>query len=255
MTVRLDLNAPIARITFDRPEARNAMTWAMYEELATALDRVEADRGVRVVILRGAGGHFVAGTDISQFQAFAGGDDGLEYERRLEGAIARLESFPLPTIAAIEGHAAGGGLAIACACDLRVCTPEARFSAPIARTVGNTLSLANHARLVVHLGASRTKTLLLTGGTLDAAEARLAGFVLDVVSRDRLDGRVDALAAQVASLAPLSLRASKAMIGRVAAALRGMEDEELLRSVYGSRDFAEGVRAFEEKRPPKWEGQ
>jgi len=255
MTVRLDLNAPIARITFDRPEARNAMTWAMYEELATALDRVEADRGVRVVILRGAGGHFVAGTDISQFQAFAGGDDGLEYERRLEGAIARLESFPLPTIAAIEGHAAGGGLAIACACDLRICTPEARFSAPIARTVGNTLSLANHARLVVHLGASRTKTLLLTGGTLDAAEARLAGFVLDVVSRDRLDGRVDALAAQVASLAPLSLRASKAMIGRVAAALRGMEDEELLRSVYGSRDFAEGVRAFEEKRPPKWEGQ
>lgn len=255
MPVRLHIDAPIARITFDRPEARNAMTWAMYDELASALDRIEAEGTIRVVMLRGAGGHFVAGTDIGQFAGFTSGDDGVEYERRLEGAIARLEALPLPTIAVIEGNAAGGGLAIACACDLRLCTPDARFSAPIARTVGNTLSLANHARLVVHLGAARAKSLLLTAGSLDAAEARLSGFVLDVVARDELESRADELASQVSRLAPLSLRASKVMIGHVMAALRGSEDEALLRSVYGSRDFAEGVRAFAEKRKPTWEGR
>jgi len=254
-TVRLEVRGPAAHLTFDHPPARNAMTWAMYEELAAILGTVENARDLRIVVLRGANGHFISGTDIGQFAAFAGGDDGVEYERRLESIVARLEALPVPTLAVVEGFAAGGGVAIACACDLRICTPDARFAVPIARTVGNTLSLSNHARLVAHLGPSRTKALLMTAGALEAAEARAIGFVLDVIAPDELASRVEQLVRQVAGLAPLSLRATKAMVGRVLNVVRGEDSESILRDVYGSRDFSEGVSAFREKRDPRWEGR
>lgn len=250
---RLELRGCAACVTFDRPAARNAMTWVMYDQLDAALERIAGHPDLRVAVLRGAGGHFVAGTDIAQFASFTSADDGVEYERRLERTLARLESLPVPTIAVVEGHAAGGGLAIACACDLRLCTADARFAAPIARTVGNTLSLANHARLVAHLGPARTAMLLLTAGALEAGEARLAGFVLDVVARDALEARVESLVRQVASLAPLSLRASREMLRRLLAAAG--DDEAALRAVYRSRDFREGVVSFLERRDPHWEGR
>jgi enoyl-CoA hydratase/carnithine racemase len=204
-------------------------------------------------MLRGAGGHFVAGTDIAQFETFTSGDDGVAYERLIEAVLSRLETTRIPTLAVVEGHAAGAGLLIAAACDLRICTPEARFSAPVARTVGNTLSLANHARLLAHFGVSRTKALLMTAGSLEAAQALAAGFVHEVVEHADVDARAHDLAATIASLAPMTLRATKRLVARILAVT--MSADDIVREVYGSRDFHEGVNAFRQKRPPSWEGR
>ena len=254
-TVHYDVLGVVARITFDRRAARNAMTWAMYDQLDAALGWLEADPAVRVVELRGAGGHFVAGTDIGQFASFSSGDDGVTYERRLEGIVSRLETLRVPTVAVVQGNAAGAGLLFAAVCDIRVCTPDAMFSAPIARTVGNTLSLASIARLVAHLGPSRTKALLMTAGAIEAAEARATGFVNSVVEPDRLDQKVSELLEKLAGLAPLTLRATKQMVALVTGEVTSAAAEDVVRWVYGSRDFREGVRAFGEKRSPEWEGK
>jgi enoyl-CoA hydratase len=254
-SVRFEAIGPLARITFDRPGARNAMTWSMYDQLAECLTKVESDQAVRVLEVRGSGGHFVAGTDITQFESFSSGDDGVAYERRLEAVVRQLETVRVPSVAVIQGNAAGAGLLFAAACDIRVCTPDAVFSAPIARTVGNTLSLASIARLVAHLGVTRTKALLMTAGAIEAAEARATGFVSAVVEPVRLDQKVSDLVAKLADLAPLTLRATKQLVSRVANVMSLPEADDVVREVYGSRDFREGVTAFREKRPPSWEGR
>lgn len=254
-TVRYETRDVVARLTFDRANARNAMSWAMYDQLSDAIDRLEADTSVRVAEVRGAHGHFVAGTDISQFESFTSGDDGIAYERRLESIVSRLESVRVPTVAVVEGNAAGAGLLFATACDFRVCTPDARFSAPIARTVGNTLSTRSIARLVAHLGPSRTKALIMSAGVLDAETAKAIGYASAVVEPPRLDQHVNELLSKLSELAPLTLSATKRLVQRVFDGVAPDEADEVIREVYGSRDFHEGVDAFREKRPPKWEGR
>jgi enoyl-CoA hydratase len=253
--VRYEAHGRLARIKFDRASARNAMTWAMYDQLGEALGRLEGDGALRVAELRGAHGHFVAGTDIAQFDSFTGGDDGVAYERRLEDIVSRLEKVPVPTIAVVQGHAAGAGLLFATACDFRICTPDARFSAPIARTVGNTLSQKSIARLVAHLGVARTKSLLMTAGTIEAEQARALGYVHAVVEPSRLEQHVSDLGEKVSELAPVTLRATKQLVQRVIDEFARGAGDDVIREVYGSRDFREGVAAFREKRPPKWEGR
>ena len=168
--VRYSRDGAIATVIFDRPAARNAMTWRMYEQLGEACARIRSDDGLRVAVFRGAGGKsFIAGTDIAQFQAFESGEDGIAYEAKMEDYIGDVETLPVPTLAVIEGFAIGGGLAIAAACDLRIATPNSRFGVPIARTLGNCLSIANYARLVAGLGASRAKRILLLAENLSAA--------------------------------------------------------------------------------------
>ena len=252
--VRYKRRDATAVITFDRPSARNAMTWRMYNQLDEALDRVAADSDVRVALLRGAGGHFVAGTDITQFAGFRSGDDGIAYEEQLEVVIAKLESIRVATIAAVQGSAVGAGLVLAAACDLRVATPNARFGVPIARTVGNCLSMPNYARLVAALGPSRTKAMLLTTDLMPAEEARASGFVAAIVEPDAFDAQIDALCSRIATYAPLTIQATKEAVRRVVS--RSMVDgDDLLLRAYGSNDFREGVAAFIEKRAPQWEGR
>jgi enoyl-CoA hydratase len=254
-TVRYETRGVVARITFDRAGARNAMTWAMYDQLAASLDMLETDESIRVCELRGAHGHFVAGTDIGQFESFTRGDDGVDYERRLETIVSRLENARVPTVAVVQGHAAGAGLLFATACDFRICTPDAKFSAPIARTVGNTLSLRSIARLVAYLGPSRAKNLMMTAGTLEANAALDIGYVNAVVEPTRLEQHVAEFLDKVSELAPMTLRATKQFVQRVLDGFASGEADEVVREVYGSRDFREGVVAFREKRPPRWEGK
>ena len=168
----------VASLTFNRPEARNAMTWAMYDALIDACEQVDRDERVRVFILRGAGGKaFVAGTDIAQFQNFRDREDGLKYEERLDGVLDRLERVAKPTIALVAGVAVGGGCAIAVTCDLRVVTPESSFGVPIARTLGNCLSGSTYSRLVDLIGPAAVKDLMFTGRLVGAIEAHTLGLV------------------------------------------------------------------------------
>jgi enoyl-CoA hydratase/carnithine racemase len=250
-------DASIAYITFNRPEARNAMTTEMYAALAAACERIDGDGRIRVAVLRGAGGTFVSGTDIAQFQHFSTRADALAYERELDRVIDRLERVAVPTIAQVQGVAAGGGCAIALACDLRVCTGDAKLGVPIARTLGNCLSVANYARLIDLVGPARVKDLLFTGRLMDAAEAMSLGLVTRLAETDTVDREVRDLAMKIAANAPLTIRATKEAVRRIQASRRpaAAEAEDLIAMCYLSADFKEGVAAFLEKRKPRFEGR
>ena len=247
-----------ASLTFNRPDARNAMTWDMYEALVEACDRVDDTEAVRVFVLRGEGGKaFIAGTDISQFTRFASRDDAIAYERRIDSVIDRLERVSAATIAQVQGVAAGGGCAIALACDLRVCTPNAQFGIPVARTLGNCLSAANYARLLDMIGPSRVKDLLFTGRLVDATEAASLGLVTRMADPSTIDDAVRALTATIAANAPLTIRATKEAVRRIQASRRidAAQADDLIAMCYSSDDFKEGVAAFLAKRPPTFKGR
>jgi len=252
-----ETDGPMATLTFNRPEARNAMTWEMYEALVDACERVDRDAAIRVLILRGAGGKaFIAGTDILQFQNFNNRDDGLKYEARLDHVLDRLERVTKPTIAQVDGVAAGGGCAIALTCDLRVATPEATFGIPIARTLGNCLSGASYSRLLDVMSPGAVKDVLFTGRLIGATEAQALGIVNRLVPAGEIDLAVRQLAAEIAANAPLTLRATKEMIRRVLAKRRLApgDDADMVEMCYTSADFREGVTAFLAKRKPTWSG-
>ncbi len=246
----------VAFLTFNRPAARNAMTFAMYEGLYTACEHVDADDRVRVFVLRGAGNKaFVAGTDISQFQAFSTAADALGYEQKINRYLGRLEAVRKPTIAAIRGYCVGGGAVIALACDLRLASADARFGVPVARTLGNTLATQNVGRMVALLGDGLTKELLFTARLLEADEGKAVGLYNEVVPAERLEARTLELAEQIAANAPLTLRSIKEAVRRIREQGRLESADDLVLMCYLSEDFKEGVSAFLEKRPPRWQGR
>ncbi len=253
--VHLAIDAGVARVVFDRPGARNAMTWAMYDQLVAICGRLRVDRAVRVVTFRGAGGEaFVAGTDIGQFAQFNNGEDGVAYEKRIDRCIAAVAGLPMPALAVIEGWAVGGGLAIATACDFRIATPAARFGVPIAKTLGNCLSMANLARLSSAFGAQRVRRMLLLAEMLGADEALACGFLHRVCAPQELDAEAAALCAALAGLAPITQGVSKEGLRRLP--LAALPDgDDLVRRCYGSADFREGVSAFVARQLPRWTGE
>lgn len=243
-------------LTFQRPAARNAMTFEMYEVLEQTARRVNDDAAVRALVVSGAGGAFVAGTDISQFADFATAEQAHAYEERMDRVLSALEAVRRPTIAAIAGAATGGGLAIAAACDLRIATAGATFGMPIARTLGNCLSLGNLVRIASLVGVARTKELIFTARIIPADEAKAFGLVNEVVADDAaLLARVHQLAQAMAAHAPLTLWATKEGLRRIRQRLLPDEGRDLVALCYTSADFKEGVRAFIEKRKPRWTGE
>jgi enoyl-CoA hydratase len=252
--LRYERRGATAIVTFNRPQARNAMTFEMYEALHSRCEEVDADPDVRVLVLRGAGGRaFVSGTDIRQFLAFESGQAGIEYEAGIDRYVGRLERVTKPTVAVIDGYATGSGLALSSACDLRLCTPAARFGLPIARTLGNCLSMAGYARLVALLGPARTLDIVFTARMVDAEEALGCGLATAVVPPDELDARLDELCERLAAHAPITLKVTKDAVRRIREA--GLPDgSDLVAEAYGSEDFRQGVSAFLEKRPYRWTG-
>jgi enoyl-CoA hydratase/carnithine racemase len=253
-SVQYSVAGGIATVVFDRPEARNAMTWAMYGALAAACDRISSDDTVRVAVFRGAGGAFVAGTDIQQFTSFTGADDGIAYEKRIDAAIGQIEDLPKPVIAVVEGFCVGGGLAIASACDFRIAAAGARFGVPIARTLGNCLSVGNVARLVAGFGPGRTKRMLMLAEMIGAEEAQACGFVDVLADAAELEAKLGDMCKRLLSHAPITMRASKEAVRRIRTA-NLPDGSDLIRAAYGSADFKEGVAAFLAKRPPDWKGR
>jgi len=240
----------IAHVTFNRPARRNALTFAMYERLATICD----DPGdVRALIISGAGGAFAAGTDMSQFRAFSTPEDGWAYEETMDAVMGRIERCPVPTIAAITGACTGGGAAVAACCDLRIADGRLKFGFPIARTLGNCLSIASLARLSALIGQGRVREMIFTARLVGADEALALGLVMEIAD-DPL-ARAGALAGQLAGHAPITMRVTKEGLRRLRDDGARADDRDLVEAAYMSDDFREGMEAFLGERRPVCRGR
>jgi len=267
----VDMNAPvtatedllysvadgIARITFNRPQARNALTFAMYERMAAICEEINADRSIKALIMTGAGDKaFASGTDISQFRAFKTAQDSLDYEARIDRVLTTLEQCRVPVIAAMAGACTGGGAAIAACCDIRIGTEATRIGFPIARTLGNCLAMSNISRLVALIGPARTKDLIFKARLVEAPEALALGLLNEIVPDvETLQRRATETAELVASHAPITLEVTKEAVRRIRKTLSREEGQDLVLRAYMSEDFREGMDAFLNKRTPQWKGK
>lgn len=251
-----DLKGTTLWVTFNRPEARNALTFSMYQELADLCATVPTDGSVRAVVILGAGGKaFAAGTDMTQFRAFKTPQDALDYEDEITRVLTAVDQCAVPTVAAVHGACTGGGASIAAACDIRLASAQLKFGFPIARTLGNCLNAANLARLSELLGAGRVREMIFTARLMGADEALAAGLISEILpDEDTLLARADALAQHLADMAPLTLRATKEAMRRNRAAL-AVEDADLITLCYMSEDFRNGIEAFFAKAKPEWSGR
>jgi enoyl-CoA hydratase len=247
----------VAYVTFNRPQARNAFTFAMYERLAGICAIADEDRSIKAMLLTGAGGKsFAAGTDINQFRAFKTPEDALNYESRIDRVLGALERCRVPTIAAIAGACTGGGAGIAGCCDIRIAASNARFGVPIARTLGNCMSMSNFSRFAALIGPARVKDMIFTARLIEAPEAKAIGLVNEVVDDPaNLMARAEEVTRMIAGHAPLTLQAAKEALRRLQPRLSREEGEDLILMCYMSQDFREGMDAFLNKRQPNWQGK
>jgi enoyl-CoA hydratase/carnithine racemase len=250
--IHLNLDGKIARITFNNPTARNALTWPMYEELKKICDDLADSPDIRVVIFRGSGDKaFVSGSDIQQFVDLKKDE---AYEVAVDQIFASLQQLPMPTIAMIEGLAVGSGLLMATACDFRISTKDARFGVPVAKTLGNCLSPSNLSWIAAHLGIPIVKKMLLTAELLKAPELLECGFLYQIVETTEIELATNTLVEKLAALAPITQKASKLTLARLLQ--NNLPDcTDLMRETYNSKDFREGVNAFMDGRSPKWIGE
>jgi enoyl-CoA hydratase/carnithine racemase len=255
--ILFELGDGIGRVTFNRPQARNAFTFAMYERLAEICAQADRDRAIKVLVLQGAGDKaFASGTDINQFRAFTTPQHAIDYEARIDRVLTQIEECRVPTIAAITGACTGGGAGIAACCDLRIGTKTTRMGFPIARTLGNCLSMSSLSRLTALIGPARVKDIIFTARLVGAEEAAAAGLLTEVVEDlPALQRRADELATLIAGHAPLTLTATKQALARLRNKLTREEGEDLILMCYMSRDFREGLEAFLSKRAPQWTGE
>ena len=252
--IRYEVRDGIGHLTFDRPQARNAMTFDMYERLYEIALAANEEPGLRALVLTGSAKAFVAGTDIAEFRGFTEAQ-AIDYEATMDRILGALEAVRVPTIAALAGATTGGGLAIASACDLRIASDTATFGMPIARTLGNCLSLANLVRIASLIGIARTKELIFTARLVQTDEALRIGLVHEVVPAGALAARAEELARTCAGFAPLTLWATKEGLRRIRERMLPDEGRDLILLCYTSADFHEGIDAFLAKRKPEWRGE
>jgi len=254
-TVHVEEPVPgVARLTISNPEKRGALDRALLESLMAALERLDA----RCVVLTGEGRAFCAGYDISELMR-EGYDDGAEAGHPFPAALAAIEAYPYPVLAALNGATIGGGLELAITCDLRIAADTVQLGMPPAK-LGVVYATAGLNRFLTTIGGARSRELFLTGRRIDAATAERWGLVNEVVEAEALPQAALALATEIAGNAPLSLRGNKAGIRELVAA-RGALDPAIAatldtdrRTAFESEDLREGLQAFGEKRPPVWRG-
>jgi enoyl-CoA hydratase/carnithine racemase len=245
----------VAWVTFNRPDARNAMTFDMYDDLHDLCDEIDRDKDIRVVVLRGAGDKsFAAGTDIRQFLSFETREDALGYEQRIGRVLRRLNAVTKPTIAMVQGDAVGGGLFLSLACDLRFAADHARFGAPVARTLGNCTAPFSFTLVASTIGMVRAREILLRARLVGAAEAKEIGMADEIYPGAELEAKVREQALRLTEHAPLTMAAVKEATRRMRNVFVLDDAEDIILSCYLSQDFKEGARAFLEKRKPNWKG-
>lgn len=256
-TLTVERAGAIATLTLNRPEARNALDLAMRRELAAALDEVEADSGVRVLVLTGAGGHFCAGGDVkSMRERRYTAADGRARVEALNRLVLRLVDFPRPTIASVDGFAVGAGCNLALACDLVVASDRARFGQVFAR-IGLVPDGGGTWLLPRLVGLARAKELIFTAEVIDAAEAARIGLVNRVVPPAALAEETTRLAERLAAGPPLALRLAKRLVNRAVASdlAPALEAEAAAQAIaVTTEDHQEGLQAFFEKRAPRFRG-
>lgn len=248
----------IGYITFNNPEKRNAVSMDMWRRVAELLDEYETDPAVRLLVLAGAGGKaFVSGADISKFGSERSTEEAVaEYGRMTGEVYTKLQDFPKPTIAKIQGYCIGGGVAVASCCDMRICEEGSKFAVPAAK-----LGLGYQAKYVKRLsdivGPSFTKEIFFTARLFDSAEAKEMGLVNRVVPAAELDAYVADYAERITANAPLTILALKAAVNELG---KDSEERDMARcdamvdACFKSQDYKEGRNAFLEKRKPEFTG-
>lgn len=252
--LRLAITDGIATVTLDRPATRNAMTRSMWQALPGLMDRLAGDDAVRVIVLTGAGGHFSAGADVSEFPVvFADAGAARTHNDLIQAGLDALTRVPHPTIAAIRGNAVGAGCGLSMACDLRFAAEGARLAMPPAK-LGANYPFDGTRQLVQLVGPARAKDMLFSGRLVGGEEALAIGLIDRLIPEDRFDAEVRAYADALADLSASSLRTTKHIVRAIC---DGTERETpelkaLFDDSFAGEDFREGYRAFLEKRKPRF---
>lgn len=256
MDIIIERKEGIAQVKFNRPDVRNALSFEMYEAVYNLCVEANETEELRAIIFAGVDSSaFASGTDISLLQGIKDGKGGIEYEERIERVVGMVERCRVPTIAAIAGACTGGGAALVTACDLRIGAKNMRFGYPMAKTLGNCLSLPNSARLIFLIGPGRFKELLLTARLMGAEEAYATGLISEVVEPLDVLTRAHELAVRIAQNAPLTIWAAKEAVRRIHEQLQSTDFTDVIEKSYQSGDFRLGVESFIKKQTPKWIGR
>ncbi len=254
--LRTEVSRPIGWLRIDRPETRGAMTKSMWEELPTKLEWLADQDGVRVVVIRGTGGHFIAGADISEFERLRSDPElARQYDEGSTATLEALERLSVPSVAMITGPCIGGGCLVAFGCDLRLTSEDAYLGIPAGK-LGLAYPPRGLERLVAVLGEPTALDLLLTGRFVKGPEAAELGLVHRSLPGDKLEPETRNLCEQIAENAPLALRYARiAARRRPPGVLTPEEQREFVAACFASEDYKEGLAAFAEKRRPRFRGK
>jgi len=255
-SLQTKVDGSIGWLTIDRPHSRGALNAAMWEALPTAIDALASSSGVRVIVIRGSQGYFIAGADISEFAELRSNPElARSYDRGAEQTLESLAHLAVPSIAMIDGPCVGGGCLIAFGCDLRIVSTTARMGIPAGK-LGLAYPYAALERLAALVGEAQALSLTLTGRLVDGAEAQRRGLVQFCVDPGSLEAETVALAHEIAANAPLSLRYLRQALRReVPAMLSRDEISALANACFESADYREGIEAFLDKRQPLFRGR